>query len=169
VSIWKWVAPQSAWAFYAPAIAAQGGTTLADFIASKGYQSLTSIAGGEGFWVNTKQAGSINILSSTIVSSTSFQGMTSGWKLIAIGNTQTASGFNTDMSTTPPAAGVVPQNFTSLWAWDSAQSKWYFYSPSLDAQGGTALSDYITSHGYLNFSTANKTLGSGVGFWVNKQ
>jgi hypothetical protein len=53
-----------------------------------------------------------------------------------------------------------------LWAWNSGLSNWYYYSPSLDANGG--LSTYITSKGYLDFMTSSKTLGPGVGFWVNK-
>jgi hypothetical protein len=47
-------------------------------------------------------------------------------------------------------------------------SKWYFYAPSLQSLGGTALVDYISANGYLDFTLGNKTLGSGVGFWVNK-
>jgi hypothetical protein len=27
---------------------------------------------------------------------------------------------------------------------------------------------YVTAKGYRDFTTANKTLGPGVGFWVNK-
>ena len=76
--------------------------------------------------------------------------------------------FNLSLSATPPAAGVVPINLTSLWAWDTALSKWYFYAPSLEAQGGTALTDYITSKAYLDFTQHSKKLGNGLGFWVNK-
>jgi hypothetical protein len=35
------------------------------------------------------------------------------------------------------------------------------------AQGGTALADFISSKRYLNFTTANQKLGPGIGFWVN--
>jgi hypothetical protein len=59
-------------------------------------------------------------------------------------------------------------NLTSLWAWDSAQSQWYFYAPSLDAQGGTALVDYIGAKSYKDFISSGKTLGNGVGIWVNR-
>jgi hypothetical protein len=79
-------------------------------------------------------------------------GLKSGWNLVSVGETKNASDF---------AA-------TTLWAWDNAQSKWYFYAPSLDAQGGTSLTDYIDSNGYLNYTPAGKTLGPGVGFWINK-
>lgn len=43
------VATQNSWAFHAPALAAQGGTMLTDYVTSKGYQVLTTVAGGEGF------------------------------------------------------------------------------------------------------------------------
>lgn len=43
---------------------------------------------------------------------------------------------NKAFSTTAPGAGVPPLSITTLWAWDNAQSKWYFYAPSLEDQGG---------------------------------
>jgi hypothetical protein len=94
------------------------------------------------------------------VPSTSFQTMASGWNLIAIGESKTPSQFNALVSATTP--------LTTLWACDATNSAWYFYAPSLDANSGTALTDYITSKGYLDFTANNKTLGPGVGFWVNK-
>ena len=164
-SVWKWIPSTSKWAFYAPSLAAQ---SLTDYAFSKGYDVLTTINGGEAFWVNAQTAFTTPLPSGAAITSTSFQTLPSGWHLISIGSTRTPSGFNMDMSMTPPTAGVVPKNITTLWMWDNAQSKWYFYAPTLEAQGGTALSDYISSHGYLDFTAANKTLGAGVGFWVNK-
>jgi hypothetical protein len=163
-SVWKWGGTTSKWAFYTPT-QSDGGAAYA---ATKGYEVLTTINGGEAFWVNAQTAFAVPLPSGSAIASTSFQSMASGWKLISIGSARTPSAFNIDMSMSPPAAGVVPKNITSLWAWDNAQSKWYFYSPTLEAQGGTALTDYISSHGYLDFTAANKALGPGVGFWVNK-
>jgi hypothetical protein len=88
--------------------------------------------------------------------------------LISIGTSKTPSAFNTELSASPPAPGVVPQNFETLWAWDNSLGKWYFFAPSLAAQSGTALTEYIASHGYLDFAAANRTLDSGLGFWVKK-
>ena len=48
----------------------------------------------------------------------------------------TNAGTNKALSTTAPGAGVPPLNITTLWAWDNAQSKWYFYAPSLEVIGG---------------------------------
>lgn len=170
-SVWKWVTSDRTsgiqyptWAFYSPSLT-DGGQAYA---ASKGYDILTTISGGEGFWVNAKASFTAQLPAGATVTSASFQNMTPGWHLIATGNSQTPSGFNTDLSATAPAAGVVPQNITTLWTWDNAQSRWYFYAPSLEAQGGTALTDYITAHGYFDFTSASKTLGPGIGFWVNK-
>jgi hypothetical protein len=157
LTVWKWIAAQSAWAFHAPSLAAQGGTALADFVASKGYQLLTTITGGEGYWVNAKQAGSINLSNGNAISVTTLgPTLTKGWNLVSVGETATPKQF-CDAQT----GGV-----TTLWAWDATNSAWYFYAPSLDANGG--LSTYIASKGYLDFTANSKTLGPGTGFWVNK-
>ena len=152
-SVWKWRNSSGKWAFYSPSLTTQ---ELSDYATSKGYEVLTSIAGGEGFWVNAKASYTVPLPVGTAVTEASFQGLSSGWHLISTGDNKTPAAFGTGVAT------------TTLWAWDNAQSKWYFYAPSLEAQGGTALSDSITAHGYLDFRSANKTLGSGVGFWVNK-
>jgi hypothetical protein len=64
--------------------------------------------------------------------------------------------------------GQVPINLTSLWAWDSVQSNWFFYAPSMEAQGGSALADYIAAQRYQDFAAGSKTLGNGAGFWVRR-
>ena len=170
-SVWKWVTQGNSagvtyptWSFYSPT-QTDGGQGYAS---NRGYDFLTTINAGEGFWVNANNAFTTQLPVGTAVTANSFQNMTSGWHLIATGDTSTPSAFNSSLSTTPPAAGVVPQNLTTLWTWDNTQSKWYFYAPSLEAQGGSALGDYIKANSYLDFSSASKTLGPGVGFWVYK-
>jgi hypothetical protein len=94
-----------------------------------------------------------------------------GWNLVATAANSTPEAFNlslTDPQAPPPAVGVVPLNILTLWTWDNPLSKWYFYAPNLDGQGGTALTQYINGKGYLDFTANNKKLGPGVGFWVNK-
>ena len=152
-SAWKWIANTGKWAFYSPSLTE---LSLASYAASKGYDVLATISGGEGFWVNAKAPFITLLPEGNRVTSAAFQNMSSGWHLISTGDTEAPVAFNMDV-------GV-----TSLWAWDNAQSKWYFYAPSLQGQGGSALSDYIRGNGYLDFTSANKILGSGVGFWVNK-
>jgi len=159
-TVWKWVAATAKWAFYAPSLS-DGGAAYA---ASKGYDFLTSISGGEGFWVNAGAVFTAPLPAGTAVTSASFQLMASGWNLISIGDGKTPSQFNSALSSTPPSPGVTPTNLTTLWAWDATQLNWYFYAPSLEANGGLAA--YITSKSYLNFGT--NSLGASTGFWVNK-
>jgi hypothetical protein len=138
---------------------------LADYATGKGYDVLTTINGGDGFWVNAKTAFTAQLPAGTAITSASFQTMASGWNLIAIGDNKTPRQFNQLLSATPPSPRAIPLNLTTLWAWDAVQTNWYFYAPSLDAKGGTALTDYITTKGYLDFGA--KTLDPTTGFWVN--
>ena len=157
VTIWKWIAAQTAWSFYAPALAAQGATVLADYAASKGYQVLTNIAGGEGFWVNAKQPASVSVTQGQVINvAQAGATLTQGWNLVSIGDPTMPKQFCDAQNTA----------VTTLWAWDAAKSAWYFYAPALDASGG--LGTYVLSKGYPDFATSNKSLGLGVGFWVNK-
>jgi hypothetical protein len=153
-TVWKWIAATTKWAFYAPSMSVQ---TLTDYAAGKGYDVLTSINGGEGFWVNAVSAFAVPLPAGTPVASASFQAMAPGWNLIAIGDNKTPSQFNA-------VFGVAP--LTTLWAWDAGLANWYFYASSLEAQGGNALANYIGSKGYLDFGA--KTLANGTGFWVNR-
>jgi hypothetical protein len=170
-SVWKWVRAGSTsgiryptWAFYSPAFT-DGGQAYA---ASRGYDSLTSVSAREGFWVNAKTAYTVPLTAGAAVTTPSLGDLGAGWNLVSTSLTTTPSRFNSGLSVTPPAVGAVPQNITSLWAWDNPTGKWYFYAPSLEALGGTATSDYTTNKAYLDFTSANKTLGPGLGFWVNK-
>jgi len=159
-TVWKWIASAAKWAFYAPALV---GQALTDYATSKDYDVLTTINGGEGVWVNAKTAFSMQLPAGTAVNSTSFQGMALGWNLIATGDNTTPRAFNSALSTTAPAAGDIPINLTTLWAWDATLANWYFYAPSLDKSGG--LANYIQSKSYLDFDT--KVLTPTTGFWVN--
>ncbi len=163
-TVWKWMPTGSKWAFYTPSLV---GQALTDYAATKGYEVLTSINGGEGFWVNAKQAFTVTPPSGNALPAASFQTtLTPGWNLIAIGEVMTPSQFNLALSLTPPSPGAIPLNLTTLWAWEASQSAWYFYAPSLEANGG--LTNYITSKNYRDFTANSKTLGQGVGFWVNR-
>jgi hypothetical protein len=92
-------------------------------------------------------------------------GLPPGWSLIAIGDNKTPGEFATMIATTPPPTGQVAASVTTLWAWEATSSGWYFYAPSL-VNAGTQAS-YISSKGYLDFTTAGKTLSPTTGFWVN--
>lgn len=162
-SLWKRDALKGAWIFYTPTLS-DGGAAYA---AGKGYGFLSAISAGEGFWVNarTDHIAAFGIEPHSLVSVQ--PALVPGWNLVAVGDIQTPSQFNRSLGDAP-VAGDVPQNLTSLWAWDAGRSKWYFYAPSLEAQGGTALADYIAARGYLDFAATGKKLGPDTGFWVNK-
>ena len=167
-TVWKWDAPKNGWQFYTPTMTAQD---LQNYAAGKGYAVLGAVGAGEGFWVNVKQPLTVTLPNGPAVRGMNFQpggtkALAAGWNLIAIGEALKAGGFNSALSISPPVAGVF--NLTTLWAWDNPKSKWYFYSPQLEAKGGTVLTDYIISKGYLDFTATHQLLNAGMGFWVNK-
>ena len=171
-SLWKWAKTGSTpnitypnWAFYTPGQADSG----AAYAASKGYDTFTSIASGEGFWVNAKLPMSVPMTAPAWILSSVFapnqsKALTPGWSLIATGEAQTASGFNNAMGSTPPAAGAIPINLTSLWAWQNSAQRWYFYAPSLEVSGG--LNVYLQENNYLDLGSVSFAPTSG--FWVNR-
>jgi hypothetical protein len=161
-TVWKWDVTVPGWQFYAPSMTP---AALQAYAASKGYGVLSVINPGEGYWVNARVAATLPTQAGTAFALTSAN-LVSGWNLVATGNDVTPSAFNTSLSVTPPSPGVTPINLTTLWAWDNPLSQWYFYAPILEANGG--LVNYITGKGYLHFTQYNKTLGKGVGFWVNR-
>jgi hypothetical protein len=153
-TVWKWVTTKPGWAFYTP----QQGDGGAAYAVGKGYDLLATVNAGEGFWVNAKTGFNVQLPVGTTITPVYFQTIPAGWNLISVGGTPTPRQFNADLGF----------NVVTLWAWDNPASIWYFHAPSLDAKGGTALTDYIVSKGYLDFTASNKTLGAGVGFWVNR-
>ena len=158
-SVWKWDANLSGWQFYTPSMDA---AALQTYAASKGYAVLATINPGEGYWVNAKSPPTIGTQSGDSFILTGMNLM-KGWNLVATGNDITPTEFNANLK-----ASAVPASLSTLWAWDATNAAWYFYAPSLEAQGGTALSGYITNKGYLDFGAAYKKLGNGTGFWVNR-
>lgn len=162
-TVWKWAPGTSRWAFYTP-LQTDGGAVYA---ASKGYDALTTVNAGEGFWVNAQASFTAALPAGTSVTSASFRTtLTPGWNLIASGDNKTPSQFNQALNIAPPPTGTTPINLITLWSWDAPLASWYFYAPGLEASGGTVLSDYATSKGYLNYGS--KSLDPAAGFWVNR-
>lgn len=169
-TVWKWIAAKGRWAFYAPSLAAPA---LADYAAGKGYDVLATIDAGEGFWVNAGSAFALALAGSPVPASafadsgTAGNALPAGWNLIAIGESRTPAQFANAIAANPPAeATAVATSLITLWAWDAARTGWYFFAPSLMNAGTHAA--YVASKGYLDFTADGKTLGAGVGFWVNK-
>jgi streptogramin lyase len=164
-SVWKWNYSTGQWAFYTPS-QADGG---AAFAASKGYTTLVSVNPGEGLWVNMATSFIATLPSGPTIRSATLRGkLGRGWSLLAVGDSSTPAQFNVAMGNTSSNTATVPQNVLSVWAWDAASQKWFFYAPSLDTQGGTALLDFINSQGYLDFVESGVHLGPTTGFWVNR-
>jgi chitodextrinase/alpha-tubulin suppressor-like RCC1 family protein len=178
VSIWKWNPLTDNWAFYSPQLTHAGNIAYATD-PTRNYDVLTTINPGEGYWINAStnltlppQVGPLfrydNANFAALAPGGSFN---SGWYLIATSDVLTPSDFNILVSPTPPAPGTVPTgNFFSLWTWDAGALRWYFYAPILEAQpGGLAnVKAYADNHGFLHFQDTGKTLGMGIGFWVNR-
>jgi alpha-tubulin suppressor-like RCC1 family protein len=163
-SVWKWDTSKANWQFYSPGLDA---AALQSYVTSKGYGVLTEISPGDGYWVHAKVQADLGSMCGSSINLRQ-SSLSSGWNLVSTASPISAKEFNLTLSTTPPTAGQVPINMTSLWAWDANQTNWYFYAPSLDAQGGSVLSEYISSKTYKDFTSNGKTLGNGVGIWVNR-
>ncbi len=188
-AIWKWMTSGAQagvtypnWAFHDPA-QADGGQA---FAAAQGYDYLSTINAGEGFWVNAKTAFTKPLLPGTAVQSSSFKpaaiavaggthALSHGWSLIATGDTPSPSQFNSAIASllsAPPSPGQIAGlalNLTSLWAWDAAKQSWYFWAPSL--VNSNELAGYLSSNKLLDFATLPTAPAGSVapttGIWVN--
>jgi alpha-tubulin suppressor-like RCC1 family protein len=170
ITVWKWNPLTAKWAFYTPDLTSDN---LLAYATSKGYEVLTLINGGEGFWINAKINFTMQLPTGVAINSSKFSDQASllnnlpkGWSLIAVGDNPTPRDFiNTIALTKPVLPDVASNSLTSMWAWSNAASKWYFYAPGLDNSNG--LINYISSKGYLDFSLNNPLLDPTMGFWVN--
>ena len=149
-SVWMWDATNGIWLFYSPEMSI---ADLYSYASSKGYRVLGQISPGDGFWVNAKTPSTVAINNS---SRSATPAIATGWNLITTGSDVSPSAFVSSQTTS---------DITSIWAWDSSTAQWFFYAPTLDVQG--TLNSFIASNGYLGFGDSGKTLGDGVGFWVN--
>jgi hypothetical protein len=160
-TVWKWNKTASKWAFYAPSMTPSALTTYAQ---GKGYDVLTAIEQKEGYWVNASTPVAVALIGPVPIG----MGMTlferdlqPGWNLVASDDNKTPSQLNQSLKCSLNAAGKA---IVTAWAWDAPNNNWKFFAPALEAQGGSALADYITGKAYLPFSTA---LSAAEGFWLN--
>jgi hypothetical protein len=151
-AVWGWDSTQRQWQIYAPSLDA---SALQSLIKDKGYGALGEINPGDGYWVQATAPASVMLQAGTPFE-LSNANLIPGWNLVTTTSSQTPAGLN-----------AIVENLTSLWAWDSVLSQWYFYAPSLDK--GMTLADYIRTNGYLDFVATGMTVGHGVGFWVRRQ
>ena len=149
-TVWKWDAINLKWAFFSPSLDLE---QLAAFATSKGYSVLKTIFPGEGYWVNATKATAITDSTAPAFALGPWS-LTSGWNLVATGANLTAPQFS---------SAIAPFAATTVWAWDSTASNWYFHAPSLDS---SALANYVAQNKYLGFGS--RTLNPTTGFWVNR-
>lgn len=183
-SVWKWIAGNPGkWAYFSPLLTpAQLEVTAKN----KGYAVLRVIFPGEGFWVNLLPGSNVTLPAREPAAPVFVPpaGLVKNWNLIATAHQISPSSFNWLVSgllgappqPTDPVYGMsevtAPNNFVSLWVWASppglTQKKWYFYSPPFEIVGGLSrVTTEALSKGYGDFTTDNRALGHGVGFWVN--
>ena len=164
-TVWKWNAQAAGWVFYAPSLAASG--TLATYAAGKGYQVLSTIEPGEGFWVNAAQAFTLNRTGITPFTLgptyTGASGLVISWNLVAT-NDALSPPLSPSQIDTALGGTVGAPSFSTMWAWSNSSNAWYFYAPSLAAN--STLPAYIISKQYLDFATLPAT-SVGLGFWLN--
>ena len=155
-SVWRWGPVTQRWAVYLPGLSTQA---LAAFAAGRSYDVLSTLEAGDGFWVKAKQPLTVAMPRAEAIRAEQLAGrLRKGWNLLALGATDTPQQVQ--------AAAGQAVSMESLWAWDALRSTWFFYAPSLDVLGGSALTDYNSTQGFLDFTGSAKTLGVGVGFWV---
>ena len=141
----------------------------------EGYDMLSSIQAGEGYWVNTKQALTVSLPMAEPIASSSFgaegsRPLGKGWNLVATGDAPTPGALNSSLSFSPPAPGALAINLSTLWSWDPKTTRWYFWAP--DRVNAGTLQSYSTNNGYLDFSalpgSPTGTLAPYTGVWVNR-
>ena len=157
-TVWKWNSSAGTWSFYTPSLSA---TDLAAYAQTKGYGVLSTINSKEGFWVNAKGAATASNSSNSAGAALLQSDVSVGWNLLASADGKTPTQLNASLSSSLSSNG---KSITTVWAWDANTSSWRFYAPSLEAQGGTVLADYIANKKYLSFVAP---LGSTDGFWMN--
>lgn len=170
-ALWAWSPQSNTWKFWSPKLTVRENEAWA---LGNGYNILTEILPSEGYWVQIPNnvSGEIMIGAGQIDPKFFLEGVDSlsgGWNIISLGIAKTPREFNLMSSGLPPQPGkATPELIQSLWAWDRARERWFFYSPLLENRGGAvALYNYTTQKGYLDFSVEGRLLDLGEGFWVN--
>jgi hypothetical protein len=150
-SVWKW--EKGTWAVYLPSgdagvsppyakVSGDGGVAYAKL---KGFSLLTTIASGEGFWLNANNSATVTINGTLEYGPLKFA---NGWNLVGLKSAQSTTVADFTAST----PGIV-----SLWKWE--QGKWAVCLPGESTPGA-----YAAAKGFGNLITINP----GEGFWVYK-
>ena len=166
LTVWQWDAAKARWQFFTPTLTAD---ELASYVASKNYDLLTELSPGAGAWVNLKAAQSPSLRISGKPMTRNIDDLPSAWSLNILATTTKVDDFNRSSRIVPSGStSEIPENFTTLWAWNAAKGQWVFYAPSLQRQGLAQLAEYTTKQKYLDFVNGSIALDEKTGFWVNR-
>jgi hypothetical protein len=171
-AVWAWnpATPPGKWQFHTPQFTVANSAAYA---LANGYEVLTSVPAGAGYWISAVAPFSLSAPAGTAFnySSGAFALLPPSFNLLSIGSTLTVQQFNVSV-------GAAQSNFNALWAWDASRTKWYFYSPTLEPTAIPAPSftnaEYCAANGYQDFAGGTPVgvpalnLQPGVGFWVEK-
>lgn len=162
-SVWKWTATEAAtqtWAVYLPG--GKDGIGTPDngvtYAKSKGFLPLTTIQPGEGFWVNSLQAGAPLGLPGALA--TGGVKVANGWNLVGLTGEQETS--------VAPFIAAHKESIISLWKWTDSGTGSKTWAVNLPGgkDGGGALDNgasYAQSKGF----TLLNTIAPGEGLWIN--
>ena len=139
-SLWKWGGKN--WAVYLP-----GETSTGAYATSKGFDQLSTIDPGEGFWVDVNSAGgeTVTLTGTPVSGQLSFA---KGWNLKGL------------MSATPLTVAEISMDqpaLNSIWKWEN--DNWSVYLAGEASPGA-----YANAHGFGQLTTINP----GEGFWVHR-
>ncbi|MFN3535374.1 MAG: hypothetical protein ACK4WB_08290, partial [Desulfatiglandales bacterium] len=150
-TVWSWNAPDSKWRVYLSG----GEEATQNYAKEKGFDVLSAINAGEGFWVNSSESSVKEITVQGVTPTKDTHDLVKGWNLIGLKSDQ-------QMSVLAVLSMLNQQgiNALSLWSWDSTNTKWNVYIPSFKDQ---ALQDYANNKGFNILSAISSTDG----FWVN--
>jgi len=153
VSAWAWDAQKLLWQVR---VATETGTAIGEYANSKGFLPLSTLAAGQGFWLNMTNSATLTITGNdpgdqqlTLVK---------GWNLIGSKGDQDKT-----VDQLIAACGTVGVKPLSLWAWHGGN--WALALP-FTATGATTADQgaaYALSKGFVLLST----LAAGEGYWLN--
>ena len=172
-AVWSWNAATGKWRFHSPQLMQ---AESAAYALAHGFEALTSIPPGSGYWVNAYATFSLPQQSGAPYdyASSNFGSLSGGFNLLAIGIAKTVPQFANDLGVALEPLATVANSFNALWAWDRLSTKWYFYAPLFEQPGAAfSNSQYCTANGYYDFGGGTPpapalSLEPGRGFWVEK-
>jgi len=147
ISIWKWSSKDNCWAVSLPDLSDEAASA---YIEAKGFLMLETLSGGEGYWLNAKQAFTLKV-SGKNPEDDSIE-LSKGWNLVGLKGGES-------VEITKLIAGKEGE-VISIWKWKD--NTWAVYLPSLGAE---ATQSYANAKGFEVLDKINP----GEGFWINAE